>query len=121
MTYSSGVEKQLLILHVADIICPIYSNDMTYILETPKKKEKSIIWASHLLIPLSIAGKTRAFLGPLPKSFMNPNKLKDFFPCLPYCKPCAFENESFELGYMEQPCHVFCSYPSTNMMLTSIG
>lgn len=78
------------------------------------KTEKSAIWASPVLIQFSIAGNIHAFLCHLPRSSMKPNKLKDIFLCLPLCKPHAFGDKSFELGFMEQPNNVFRSSPSTN-------
>lgn len=99
MTSSFSIEKQLPILFVADIQGLSYSNDHTYIHEPPMKKEKkNLIWASQISIPFSISDKIHAFLGPLPKSSMKPNKLKHLFPCLSYCKTRAFEDESFKLG-----------------------
>lgn len=78
------------------------------------KKEKSIILASLVLIAFSIVHNTHAFWGLLPRSSVKPNKLKESFLYLPYCIPHAFEDKIFELGLMEQPHHVLCSYPSTN-------
>lgn len=76
------------------------------------EKEKTIIWTSQVLIPFSISGSVHAFLGPLPKSSTKPVKLNKFFPCLPYCKPRAFEDKIFELGIIDSPslCIMFFSF-----------
>lgn len=85
------------------------------------KKEKTLIWASQILTPFSILDKIHAFLGPLPRSSLKSNKLESFFPCLSYCKPSAFEDKSFELGFMEQPHSVLSSSHTPTMILTLIG
>lgn len=76
------------------------------------EKEKTGIWASQILISFCLAGTTHAFLGPLPKSSVKPNKLKGFFTSVPYCKPQTFQDTYFELGFMEQPHLIFHSSPS---------
>lgn len=79
------------------------------------KKEKIIIWASYVLISFSIVDSFHAFLGSLLRSSVKPAKLNNIFPCLPYCKPRAFKDKSFELGFMDQPHRIFRSYTSTNI------
>lgn len=97
-----------------DIEGPSFFDDYTYVLEPPMKMEKLIILASQVLIPFSIAGKTHAFLGSLPISFVKLYRLKKFFPGHPSCKPCAFEDKIFELEFIGQPKRVFLFSPSTN-------
>lgn len=78
------------------------------------KKEKYIIWASQILIPFSIASSAHAYLCLLPKSSVKLAKLKKSFPCIPYCKPRAFEDKSLELGFMKQLHRVLFYFPYIN-------
>lgn len=111
---NSGIENQFHVPFVADIEGLIFSVNHTYVPEPPMKIEKSLIWASRVLIPFSIASDTQEFLGPLPISYVKTYRLKDIFLCLPLCKSYAFEYKSFELGFMEQPNRAFRYSPSTN-------
>ena len=112
MVFTSGSKQQLPTPYVVDVIFPTYSGNRTYIPKPPMEKEKTIIWASQVLTPFSISGSVHAFLGHLPKSSTKPVKLNKFFPCLPYCKPRAFEDKIFELGIIDSPslCIMFFSF-----------
>ena len=77
-------------------------------------KEKSIIRVSHVLIPFSIFGKFHAFFGPFPILDAKPDKLKKIFPCLCRCKPHAFEDTTYELGFMSSPLRAFHFTPIIN-------
>lgn len=77
---NSDIEKKLQAPFATDIEGPNFSDDYTYVLKPPMKMEKLIILASQVLIPFSIAGKTHAFLGSLPISYVELYRLKKFFP-----------------------------------------
>lgn len=94
------MKKQFQVSFGTDIKGIVFFDNHTNVPEPPMTKN-IVIWASQALIPFSILGSTHAFLGPLPISSVKYNKLKDFFPCLPYWKPHAFEDNYFELGFME--------------------
>lgn len=111
---NSGVEKKFQIPYDTDIKGPSFSGGWTYVQESSMKAEKLVIWVSQVLFPFCITSNTHEFQGPFPRSFVKPDRLKKFFPCLPSRKPRIFEDKSFELGFIEQPNHIFCSSPSTN-------
>lgn len=78
MDSTFGSKQQLPIPSAIDVTTSSYSSNCTYIPEPPMEKEKAIIWAFHVLIPISISGSVHAFLGTLPKSYARPVKLSTF-------------------------------------------
>lgn len=78
------------------------------------QKEKTVNWTSQVLIPFSILGNVHAILSHLPSSSVKPVKLSKTIPCFPYYKPRTFEDNFFELGFMDLPHRVFHSSPPTN-------
>lgn len=74
------MKKQLPFSSPTDLEGPILINNRSYVPEPPMDKEKTVIWASHVLIPFSLKGNIHAFLGPLPRSPMKLAKLEKIFP-----------------------------------------
>lgn len=75
------------------------------------EKEKAIILASHVLIFFPISGKVHVFLGPFPRFFAKPGKK---YPCHHHCKPRAFKDTTYKLGFMISPLCLFRSSPTIN-------
>lgn len=67
MDYCPIVKRALSISYVADIICPILKDNLTYVPKPHMKEEKRKTWYSQVLIPYSIVSTTYAFMSPLPR------------------------------------------------------
>lgn len=52
----------------------------------PKTEEHCMIYASYVLIPSSVSGKTHALSGPLDDLDIDFSKLKEYFPSYHKCK-----------------------------------
>ncbi|KAI5389696.1 hypothetical protein KIW84_075116 [Lathyrus oleraceus] len=56
-------------------------------LPEPQTEEQRQIYASQVLIPVSVSNKTYALFGPLADLDTDTNKLREFFPSYHKCKP----------------------------------
>lgn len=69
-------KKQISIPHVHKILGPKVVGNQQYIPEPPHEEKKWLIYQSHVLIIISIFGKTRAIAGLLPNINANSERLK---------------------------------------------
>ncbi|KAI5444303.1 hypothetical protein KIW84_012801 [Lathyrus oleraceus] len=65
---------------------PITGGNQQYIPE-PKIEEQHRIYASQVLIPISISRKNHALFGPLTDLDIDSSKLREYFPSYDKCKP----------------------------------
>jgi hypothetical protein len=87
----------------------------TFINDPPLEQQKHQIWEYQVLIPYQLAGKTYAFLGPLPNEDDFSDEIKLFFPRRDTWGPRVFDDKTkFDLGFMKQPKRVFRSAPSAD-------
>ncbi|KAI5403189.1 hypothetical protein KIW84_050680 [Lathyrus oleraceus] len=71
---------------VIRLSAPLTVGNQQYILE-PKTEEHRRIYASQVLIPVSISGKNHALFGPLTYLDIDSSKLREYFPSYNKCKP----------------------------------
>lgn len=65
---------------------PITMGNQQYIPE-PKMEEQRRIYASQVLIPVSVSGKNHALSGPLTDLDIDSSKLREYFSSYHKCKP----------------------------------
>lgn len=83
-----------------------------YVPEPPMEENKTVIWASHILIPFSIYGTIHTFLGPSLTASKKPEHLNKFFPCHTGHKPIILQGKAYELRFINSPRRVFYDIPS---------
>lgn len=83
----AGKQQKDFLSPVTHIKKPSLVGNQECVPESPLLEEKRKIYQSHVLIPLTIVGKTHAYMGP----FLDPNddaeKLKKFSPTYNCTKP----------------------------------
>lgn len=60
-----------------------------YVQEPPLLEEKTKIYAYQVMIPLTIFGETRAFMGPIPDRNIDASLISVFFPVYHRTMPLA--------------------------------
>ncbi|KAI5430211.1 hypothetical protein KIW84_034693 [Lathyrus oleraceus] len=79
-------KKILELPHFTTLSTPLAVGNQQYIPE-PKTEEHHIIYASQVLIPVSVSRKNHALSGPLTDLDIDSNKLRELFPSYHKCKP----------------------------------
>lgn len=87
-------KQQDFLLPITQIAKPSLVGNQEYVPEPPLLEEKRKIYQSQVLIPLFIAGKNHAYMGPFPDPNVDAEKLKKFFPTYHRTKPLASKPET---------------------------